>query len=231
MPSFMPLRVNGYNFHFQMRGVADFLVREIFAEEAYYAGELPAHPKIVDIGSNIGVSIHYFKHKYPDAEIVGYEPAPEVYSLLKKNIFYNGLKDVNVINAAVSGKAGTLPFYYSRDNNGSSSVYEPVDDLPRQKIEVPVIGVDDVITGHVDYLKVDAEGVEGEIFNQLFKSGKIGLVDRVAFEYHYAYLGNKPLVEILDGLVANGFDVRIRTPDINQYRNWIMCIMVYARRL
>src|SRR5436189_6212019 len=44
-------------------------------------------PKIIlDIGSNIGASILYFHEKFPDAKIFGFEPHPDTFRVLEKNV-------------------------------------------------------------------------------------------------------------------------------------------------
>src|SRR5205807_3703122 len=54
-------------------------------------------PKIIlDIGSNIGASIIYFHRQFPDANIFGFEPHPDTFRILQKNVAQ--LRGVMVFN-------------------------------------------------------------------------------------------------------------------------------------
>lgn len=66
---------------------------------------------ILDCGSNIGMSILYFKHVYPKARIIGFEPDPAIFPYLQENMTRNGLKDVQLVQAALASQEGTLTFY------------------------------------------------------------------------------------------------------------------------
>src|SRR5512134_1625936 len=76
----------------------DLIVNQIYRFEA-----LRPDPCILDCGSNIGLSILYFKRLYPKARIIGFEPDPAVLHYLQDNVSANGLTDVKVVQAAVGG--------------------------------------------------------------------------------------------------------------------------------
>jgi len=59
--------------------------REIF-KKGIYDFKCDRNPRIIDCGANIGLAIIYWKRKFPDAEIIGFEPDPEIFRVLKKNI-------------------------------------------------------------------------------------------------------------------------------------------------
>src|SRR5205814_2260980 len=51
---------------------------------------------ILDIGSNIGASILFFHEQFPAARIYGFEPHPETFRVLQKNV--GSLPSVEVFN-------------------------------------------------------------------------------------------------------------------------------------
>jgi hypothetical protein len=53
--------------------------QEIFEEECYSFNASSSYPFIIDCGSNIGLSIIYFKRQYPNARIIGFEPDPMIF--------------------------------------------------------------------------------------------------------------------------------------------------------
>ena len=74
-----------------------FLVKEIFLEEVYASTKSKEVFKILDIGSNIGLSVAYFKMRFPDAVIEAYEPDKNSFELLQKNIRENDWKNVSAV--------------------------------------------------------------------------------------------------------------------------------------
>ena len=56
---------------------------------------------------------------YPGARITGFEPNPDQFVLLTRNIEANGLADTRVLQKAVSDKRGTIEFFLNEDNPGS----------------------------------------------------------------------------------------------------------------
>ena len=54
------------------------LYEDIFINRVYEFEASRPDPRIIDCGSNIGMSVLYFKHVYPEARIVGFEPDPTI---------------------------------------------------------------------------------------------------------------------------------------------------------
>ena len=87
------------------------LYKDIFIQHIYHFEAQRPDPFILDCGSNIGMSILYFKHVYPKARIIGFEPDPAIFPILEENIARNGLTDVRLVRSALAGQEGTLTFY------------------------------------------------------------------------------------------------------------------------
>src|SRR2546422_9257239 len=95
------------------------LFREIFVNRLYDVPLGLDAPMIVDCGSNIGLSILFFKNLYPRATVIGFEPSPLTYPLLRQNVERNGLRDVVLHQVAVASHAGSLEFYVNREEPGA----------------------------------------------------------------------------------------------------------------
>jgi tRNA G46 methylase TrmB len=93
---------DGPNFYMQYK---DEFIRRIY----HFEGQRP-DPLIIDGGSNMGMSILYFKHVYPQARIIGFEPDPAIFRILQENVTRNSLTNVTLINAGLSAQAGTVTF-------------------------------------------------------------------------------------------------------------------------
>ena len=94
---------------------------------------VPEPRVVVDLGSNIGLSILFFRLRFPDAEIYGVEPDPTAFDLLQRNV--GGLGGVTVRQAAVGDHGGAATFW-SAPGAVASSLFQTHD--AQQPVEVPV---------------------------------------------------------------------------------------------
>ena len=85
---------DGPNFYMQYK---DTFIKRIYDFKA-----VRTDPLIIDGGSNIGMSILYFKRIYPAARIIGFEPDSVIFRILRENVTHNRLKDVTLINAGLA---------------------------------------------------------------------------------------------------------------------------------
>jgi FkbM family methyltransferase len=195
----------GHEMHFTDPGAFQFLLGELFIDGSYGGShETPA--TILDCGSNIGMSILYFKSLWPDAKIVGVEASPETFALLQKNV--RTLSDVSVLNVAVCDRHGTMSFYPSSPNSltGSSNAIRSGGDA----IVVESIPMSDLVDGPIDLLKMDIEGSETAAFTELESSGKMHLIREMFIEYHFHLPGETDcLTQFLDRLTRCGFEFEL----------------------
>ncbi|RAO67067.1 uncharacterized protein BHQ10_003079 [Talaromyces amestolkiae] len=80
---------------------AEFIYKEIFEDHCYdIPNLLPASrlessdPFIIDAGANIGLFTLYMKQKYPNSKILAFEPAPQLFGLLCRNLELNDIQFV-----------------------------------------------------------------------------------------------------------------------------------------
>jgi FkbM family methyltransferase len=145
----------------------------------------------VILDGNIGMSVIWFKQRYPRARITVFEADPQTADLLEENVRALGLTSVTVVRAAVSDAAGKVSFV----PEGSL-----VGDGPG--VLVDAVRLSDLITEPVDYLKVDIEGSEFGVLKDLCAMGKMGLVNfvRIARQSGCA----RPGGGTVDGAFASG---------------------------
>lgn len=70
------------------------LYREIFLGRGYEVAGLGDAPVILDCGGNIGLSVIWFKQRYPRARITVFEADPQTADLLDENVRVLGLTSV-----------------------------------------------------------------------------------------------------------------------------------------
>ncbi len=139
---------------------------------------LPALRRIVDLGANVGFSVVYFAHRFPDAEMVAWEPHPDHIRQLSANIAANGLEHrVSIQPYAVGVKDKTQ---WLVDLGTSSHV---VDRQAPNSIRIEVKDwFQHVPPRPIDLLKVDIEGGE---YDLLFDPRFLALdVPRLVVECH-----------------------------------------------
>ena len=153
---------------------------EIFEQHVYLFNADSRHPYIIDCGSNIGLSILYFKKCYPEARIIGFEPDPGLFELLRANLIEFGLSDVMVYQRAVLDKSQSVLF---TSQGGSSGHLDDNGETPNHAgIQVEAVSLHPYIKEPVDLLKIDIEGAEFRVLTSL--AGQLQLVRRLFVEYH-----------------------------------------------
>jgi FkbM family methyltransferase len=83
---------------------AQFIYKEIFEDHCYDIPNLVpssasefSEPFIIDAGANIGLFTLYMKQKYPASKILAFEPAPQLFELLSRNLALNNISFANGI--------------------------------------------------------------------------------------------------------------------------------------
>lgn len=138
---------------------------------------------ILDCGSNIGITVRYFKAAHPQARIIAVEPDAGNFSLLERNCA--GLKGITCLQAAIWSEPGRLRL--EREGLAPSS-YRTMGEPAADGVEAVTIpglltrfGVE-----RVSLLKVDIEGAELELFSAPDLSW-LERVDAIAIELHDAW--------------------------------------------
>lgn len=158
---------------------------EIFVNRPYYFAHRGEAPQIIDCGSNIGMSVLYFKHLYPRARVAAFEPDPSTFRLLEQNVQNNELHDVKLHNAAVSDRSGEIEFYNDPSNPGSLLMSTVRARMPTQPQMVSAVRLSAYITSAVDYLKLDVEGAESAVMRELSDAAALAFIRHMAIEYHH----------------------------------------------
>jgi len=130
---------------------------------------------VVDIGGNYGFFSLYAKQFNP-SKIITFEPSKNTFSYLINN-FRSGL----LHQKAVSGKSETKKF----SSNSISSASSRLDD--QGEYDVEVIGINEIFgylsLDKIDYLKIDCEGAEKYIFEEITKES-IMKINKIVVEFH-----------------------------------------------
>lgn len=140
---------------------------------------------VLDIGAHIGYyTLIFAKCVGEKGKVFAFEPNPDNFILLKKNVKINGYKNVVLIQKAVSNQTNKIRLFLSNENTGDHRIYDSCDN--RNFIEIEAIRLDDYFKdydGKIDFIKIDTQGadffvIEG-MSNLLKKNKKI----KVATEF------------------------------------------------
>ena len=186
------------------------IIGEIFAfrKYDYFGFKVPVGADVVDVGANIGVFTVYALTECGARRVLAFEPHPENYALLVRNVEENGLADrVTCVNAAVAATTGTGMLNVAANNSGGHSLTaKPTSTV----IDVELVPLADALEEHefgrIDYLKLDCEGAEYEIVESASPE-VLERIERISMEYHPS-AGHR-LEDLLDRLVQHGFFVRL----------------------
>lgn len=161
---------------------------------------------VLDIGANVGVTALYFSQIFPNARIHAFEPAPDNFAVLAKNVA--NCDRIRAHNFALGAQDATLELYASDNaiNFGGYSLHPAGSDTSR-KISIPVKAVSSVLTDlgidHADVIKIDTEGAEWDILTA-FPERVLRSASYITGELH----GNRDFA-LLDYL-SPWFDVGMR---------------------
>jgi FkbM family methyltransferase len=165
-------------------GLAEHVQRTLHGHE--YPRVFPDvfHPgTIVDIGAHVGSAALYFRHVYPSARIVAFEPNPASFELLARNAANEDRLEVHPVAIGANDAETTL--FAGRYSSMQASLV-PSEENGADGVRVRVRAVASVLAElgveRVSVLKVDTEGMELPILRAF--GAALHEVDVVYLEYH-----------------------------------------------
>lgn len=217
---------NAYDYNALM-----FLFKEVFIGNEYYFKSENNTPLIFDCGANIGMSILYFKKLFPNASIVAFEPNPQAFSLLKKNVEGNKLTNVTIHNIGLSSISGTIDFYLGSDSGSGSlvgSIFKERGGKNLIKVQTSKLS-DFFSTNNVDLVKIDIEGAETQVLDDLFSTNSISKAKQYIIEYHHRIDGKKSdLSSFLLLLERSNYEYNLKAEfdGVSQFQD----ILIYVKK-
>lgn len=203
--------VGPYVFYFPSLDSFVGLFTEIFFNESYYLAPTNEKVRVVDCGANIGMSLLYIKLRAPRAHVLCFEPNPAARTVLEKNVAANGWnEDVRVFPYALGSKKGAASFFVddqeATSSGGSLADYPDMKGRSSNSYEVTVDVLSQYIDGNIDLLKMDIEGGEFDVLEDLVAKDKLRYISAIQLEYHYAPgFFTRSLSTILFLLESGGF--------------------------
>lgn len=131
-----------------------------------------AEPLIIDVGANVGQFQFAVKYCLPNAQVVSFEPDPDVFAYLRHNAA--NFTNTTAVNYGLSSKDQTLVFYKSKQFSEWSGFEKDVNSGEFAELSLEVKVGDKLLSQYpnIDLLKIDVEGGEIEVLKGLVKSLK-----------------------------------------------------------
>jgi FkbM family methyltransferase len=179
--------------------------RAIFEQEIYNFTPSNTPPVIIDGGANVGLATLYWTEQFPEANITGFEPDPQVFETLQWNVQRWEAGNVSLVQKGLWSEETTLEFASDGADAGHVSTEDDGADTTH---EVPVTRLVPYLREPIDLLKLDIEGAEAEVL--VDAAGHLGSVQNLFVEYH-SYVGEEQRIdEILQVVRETGFRVHIQ---------------------
>lgn len=156
-------------------------LEKIFLGEYDVRVSLPHGTTILDLGANFGAFSVWASHRWPGSTIHAYEPHPESFSILKRNL--TNYPNVTPRQVGV-GTPGMRILLDGRNNAGERSFHSNMVDSPGTGLHAEVINP--LTLPEANVLKLDIEGCELEVLVPLIAEGRT--YDLILLEWHSHHL-------------------------------------------
>ncbi len=158
----------------------------------------------VDIGANLGMfSVWASRYLAPIGRIIAFEPHPDAYGLLRRNLSRVPCA-AKSLNLACGATEQTLPLYFSPERLTVATL-ELAAGHALERIDVPVRRLDDVLTElgveQIELLEIDVEGWELQVLDGA--ADYLRWADRLVLE-----VDRDKLPPVEERLAAAGLPVR-----------------------
>ncbi len=186
---------------------------------------------VVDIGAHIGYYTLILANLVgPKGKVYSFEPNPENFKILKKNVEANGYNNVVLEQKAVSNKKGKIKLYLSEINTGDSRIHKVSNDksFRHREFNVDSVSLDSYFKNikGINFFKMDIQGAEPlalEGMKNFLKSKNLKFTMEFSPENLHSF-GFKP-EKILNTLSKEGYTLvdldkqRLLSP--NQFKNLV----------
>ncbi len=130
-----------------------------------------------DIGANVGWYTIKIAKTVKNAKIFSFEPIPQTFAILRKNIEINKITPPQIYNFGFSSENKKTFFYFYEQGSGNASLKNLSHKVKIKKIPAQVKKLDDFVKKNhlkIDLIKCDVEGAE--LF--VFKGGFVAIRDQ-----------------------------------------------------
>lgn len=180
---------------FNIESAEEFdILKEIFVDEDYrFTGK--KEYVVIDIGANVGFASIYFSRFNRVKKIYAFEPVLDSYEMALRNFRENDLKQISLFNYGWGYPSRIEDFFFNKEVKGNSGVRGKLSpslskrDLESRRVEIRQASVEmeQIIQENPDtpiMMKMDCEGAEYEIIEDLENNNLLATVNVMLLEWH-----------------------------------------------
>lgn len=160
----------------------------------------------IDAGANVGLTSAYIQSFYPDAKTICLEPSNSTMTRLKRNLKLNGI-NAKCYEKGLWSSVGTL--YADRSFRDKQDWSFRLTNVPNSGEKIEVTTINTILRENeidiIDFLKVDTEGAEKELFEDPKIDEWLKKVKVIAIEIHDEFACR---LSIESKLVCSGFKIQ-----------------------
>lgn len=168
---------------------------------------LPEKPLVYSFGVGEDASFDLDMIRLYKSEVYAFDPTPKSIAWVKKQCFP---KEYHFFPYGLSNKDGEEEMFLPNNPNYiSASVYEHIGVNKKDSVIVPMKKLRTILNemgqNHIDVLKMDIEGSEYQVIDEILSMGSI--YGQICMEIHYMYFENprEKLFEIIDKMREHGY--------------------------
>ena len=212
------LMSKGLKFHYRKYTTDYKCFQEVILTNSYTRFGLSLKPTQtwLDLGGNIGTFAVLAGKQCK--KVYSFEPEPDNFKLLKKNIKVNKLKNVQAFHSAVT-QSGTQQQLYLRNGIYNKYQHTMIPSKKNHSINVNNAAFQDIISKYTDIncIKLDIEGSEMDILeNNEFKN-----INIIVFEWSFRFdKSTERLQKVIEKLQKQGFEVKGSLKQIYSKKIW-----------
>jgi FkbM family methyltransferase len=158
---------------FKIGGNLGFLHARITDRDRFLMTMNLSGKTVYDVGSHIGKLTLFFSKAVGDTgKVISFEPNPEAFEIMRKNVEMNGLTNVKLIKQGLAEKRDTVLLVYGRSDSGLGTMNPAKQErlindnlgIKTTAALVDVCPLDELILANSlpdpDFIKIDVEGYE-----------------------------------------------------------------------
>lgn len=188
------LKLFGLNYRLDLALMNDFLIFEQLGREGLYESEtsrfflttVEPGQCFVDVGANNGYyTLLAASRVGPEGSVMSFEPNPEAFQRLTRNVELNRLKNVRTFQVALSDGTREGQLFCPAEGDGLSSLTPLPDSRPIAIHELPFDSLP--CPRRVDVVKIDVEGAELDVLKGMERTVAANPRIKVVAEWNSRY--------------------------------------------
>lgn len=210
-----------YSFYFEGKKVSfhlpfrnDLIQQTIISKNTFFeVSELkiirkyvPRHSLFVDIGANIGNHLVFFGLCSDPKKIIGFEPNPDIFPLLRENVILNNLESRTELHKIAIGSEKSKGSLVG-STNITDTFYTDKSVSVNQTGDIDILPLDDIIKEKIDFIKIDVEGMELEVIK--------GSLKRISSEKPVIFIESDKIEKVMELLKPYNYGIELSLAHYN----------------